>query len=125
VPSKEAHQPELPITISENHTFAKRDDREVGPAEEARVDAWKLVIDYAHELLVARRIGAVRGRRNDAIADVVGVSRVLAVRDRRGDEVRLVRDAGRVCEVDHVVRVVLLVADAACRQERVDTVDAC
>jgi hypothetical protein len=96
----------------------------VGPAKEARIDARKLFIDYAHELLVARRLGAIRGRRNDAIADVVGISRVLAVRDSRGDEVRLVRDAGRLCKVDHVVRVVLLVTDTARRQERVDAVDS-
>ena len=49
---------------------------------------------------------------------------MLAVRDGYGDERGLVGDAGRLCKVDHVVRVVLLVADAACRKERVDARDA-
>ena len=49
---------------------------------------------------------------------------MLAVRYRRGDEVSLVRHAGRLCKVDHLVRVVLLVADAARRKERVDAVVA-
>jgi hypothetical protein len=48
---------------------------------------------------------------------------VLAVRDRSGDEVCLVRDAVRVGKVDHVIRVVLLVADVTRRKERVDAVD--
>jgi hypothetical protein len=49
---------------------------------------------------------------------------VLAVRDRGGDERVLVRHAGRLGKVDHLVRVVLLVADAARRKERVDAADA-
>ncbi len=106
-----------------DRTCAERDNRCVGPAEEAGVDIGKLCIEDANKLLVARIFGAVRGRRNDTAADVVGVARVLAVRDRRGDKVCLVRDAVRLGKVDHVIRVVLLVADVARRKERVDAVD--
>lgn len=81
-------------------------------------------IDDADKLRVARLLGAVRSRGYDAFADVIGIAWVLAVRDRCGDERDLVRDAGRLCKVDHVVRIVLLVADTACRKERVDARDA-
>ncbi len=50
---------------------------------------------------------------------------MLAIGDRRGDERGLVLDTGRLCKVDHFVRVVLLVADATCRKECVDAGDAC
>jgi len=49
---------------------------------------------------------------------------VLAVRDRCSDEISRVGDAGRLGKVDHVVGVVLLVANAARREEGVDAVNA-
>lgn len=106
------------------HTSTECDDRCVGTAEEARVDTGKLPVDDAHELLVARLLGAIRSRGHHASSDVVGVAWMLAVRDRCGDERGLIRDAGRLCKVDHVVCVVLLVANATCREERVDAGDA-
>ena len=61
VPSK---KPTISLTPSRTkgvlHTFSKRDDRRVGAAEEAWVDARKLCVDDAHKLLVSRRFGAVR-----------------------------------------------------------------
>ena len=48
---------------------------------------------------------------------------MLAVRDGVGDQRLLVGDPGRLCKVDHRVRVVLLRAGVRVRQERVDPVD--
>lgn len=53
----------------------------------------------------------------------LGVAWVLAIGDRCGDERVLVLDTGRLCKVDHFVRVVLSVADASCRKECVDAGD--
>ena len=44
----------------------------------------------------------------------------MAVHDRYGNECGLVGDARRLSQVNHVVRIVLLVADATCRKECVD-----
>jgi len=103
---------------------AERNNRFVGAAEEAGVDARKLAIDDAYELLVAWRRGAVRSRGNDTSTDVVSVAGVLAVRDRCSDEISRIRDAGRLGKVDHAVGIVLLIANTAGREERVDTVNA-
>lgn len=70
-----------------------------------------------------RLLGAVRNRGNDASADVFGIAWVLAIGDRCGDERVLVLDTGRLCKVDHFVRVVLLVAYTTCRKECVDAID--
>jgi len=112
------------LALRASAIFAKRDDRFVGTAEEARVETRKLLIDHAYELLVARRLGAVGSRGNDASADIVSVAWVLAVGDRCSDELSLVRDAGRLGKVDHLVGVVLLVANATRREEGVDAINA-
>jgi len=65
----------------------------------------------------------MRNRGNDASADVFDVAWVLVIGDRRGDERVLVLDTGRLCRVDHFVRVVLLVIHATCRKEYVDAGD--
>jgi hypothetical protein len=92
--------------------------------KQARVNTGKLTIDDAHELLIAWRVGAVWRRRYNASADIVGVARVLAVRDCRGDEISLVCDTSGLGKVDHVVCVVLLIADVSCGKKRVDTTNA-
>jgi hypothetical protein len=102
------------------HTGTKSEYREAGPAEEARVDTWELFINDFYEFLVARLLGAVRNRGNDASADVFCVAWVLAIGDRCGDERVLLRDTERLCKVDYFVSVVLLVADAAYRKKCVD-----
>jgi len=96
----------------------------VGAAEQAGVNTGKLLIDDAHKLLVARRLGAVRRRRCDASADIVSVARVLAVCDCCGDEIGLVCHSGGVGKVDHVVGVVLLIAGATRGKEGVDAGNA-
>ncbi len=106
------------------NTFAERDYRLVGAAIQARLDARKLFIYNAHELRVARRLGAVRCRGDDASTHIVGVAGVLAICDRRGDERGLVRNTLGLGEVDHLVGNVLLVADAARGQKRVDASQA-
>lgn len=81
-----------------------------------------MIVD-AHKLLVTRRLGAVRRRRYDA-ADIVSVARVLAVCDCCGDEIGLVCHTRRLGKVDHVVGVVLLIADVARRKKGVDASNA-
>ena len=88
-----------------------------------RVDTGKLLINDSYELLIARLLGAVRSRGNNAPANVLGVAWVLAIGDRCGDERVLVLDTGRLCKVDYFVRVVLLVAYATCRKECIDAGD--
>lgn len=99
---------------------AERDHRRVWAAIYAGVDARELLIHHAHELRVARRLGAVWCRGNDASTHVIGVAGVLAICDRRGNERVLVRDTRGLGEVDHLVGNVLLVADAARGKKRVD-----
>lgn len=103
-------------------TRSKRKQPNRHTAVDPRVDALQLPVDDPRELRVARRARAVRRRREHA-GDVERVARVRAVRERVRDQVRAVRHAGRLGEVDHRVRDVLLRARVRVREERVQAVE--
>jgi len=103
---------------------AKRNYRSARATEQARVNAGKLGIGNANKFLVAWRRGAIRRRRCNSSADIISVAWMLAVRNCCSDEISLVCDARRFGKVDHVVSVILLIADASCRKQAVDPINS-
>jgi hypothetical protein len=114
-----------PLRSEIGNTFTERDYWLVWAAIKARIDARKLLIHDAHELRVARRLSAVWCRGYDAAADVVSVARVLAICDSCCDERLPIYDTRGLGEIDHLVRNVLLVTDAARGKKRVDARQTC
>ena len=107
----------MALTITEGH------ETEGWATKDTRIGIWKLRVEDALQLYISGRLLAVRCGGNDAV-HVLGVAWVLAVSNGVGNQRVRVRDVRRLGEINHGVRVVLLVAWVCLRLERINTIDS-